>query len=409
VLDDRVRRLTGGVRWRALALSAALAACADDPCAEPEDALDAARAYQRDACVRRSAMVASVSAADTPYGELRLTHYALAGDRLEGEDWDTLPVFDRSVRRLRVRDGTAPDAALETGSVVSAPPSDLASYVAAGADAFDRYPIQIDLGLAALRDRATAERTGLSVDEGGLVRGVVEVETSTGWNVSLTCAACHARDGEDGVVLAPNEHLDLGALFGHDDWPVGTIDVTDDGVSNPIRPSDLRPIAHQARLQHTGNLFNGRVARMARIETLMITQLGERFRPPREIVAAIALFLEAQGDALPRPDAGDPGAVPFAASCSGCHRGEGLSGPPVSAASVGTDPVATTGGQRGTGAYRAPSLLGVADRRGVFHDGSAADLRAVLGLSPSDHRGHGFGRALDDADREAIASYLSSR
>lgn len=401
MLHVRVRRLI-----TRLALALALSACAD-PCVEPGDPLEAARAYVSDACVRRGALEASAAAADTPYADLRLAHYALAG---APGDWDALPVLDLPVRRLRVRDGTASDEALDEGPVLDEAPSDLASHVAAGARAFERYPVQIDLGLSPLRDRATAERMGFTVDEGGLVRGLVEVETSTGWTASLTCVACHARTEDGGaVVLTPNERLDLGTLFGHADWPVGTVDVTDDGVTNPIRPSDLRPIAHQARLQHTGNLFNGRVARMVRIETLMITQLGERLRPPREIVAAIALFLETEGEALARPDPSHPGVTAFTTSCGGCHRGVDLSGPPLSAASVGTDPIATMGGQRGTGGYRAPSLLGVADRRGVFHDGSAADLRAVLGLSSSEHRGHPFGRELPEEDREAIAAYLSGR
>jgi mono/diheme cytochrome c family protein len=402
----RAERLT-------LALALALVSCAPaTACPEPVDALVAARAYVADACVRREAMEASVAAADTPYGRLRLDHYALSGAGVidDANDWDALPVLTRRVRRLRVDDGTAPDSALEEGPVIDSAPSDLASYVAAGQRAFERFPIQIDLGLAPLRDRATAERIGLIVSEGGLVRGAIEAETATGWTVSLTCAACHARNVDDAFVLGvPNERIDLGSLYGHDDWPVGTMDVTDDGITNPIRPSDLRPIASQARLQHTGNLFNGRIARMVRIETLMIGQLSGTFRPDREVVASIALFLEAEGDALPRPDRALPGATMFEASCAGCHRGDALAGPPVPVDVVGTDPIATTGGQRGTGAYRAPSLLGVGDRRGVLHDGSAVDLRAVLQLDPSEHVGHPFGLERSTDEREAIAAYLDPR
>jgi hypothetical protein len=381
-------------------------------CEEPPDALDAARAYVGSACVRRAAMEGSVAAADTPYAEVRLAHYALGGAGVDEltSDWDALPVFVRRVRRLRVRDGSAPDAALEEGPVLDAMPTDLASYVAAGERAFTRYPIQIDLGLAPIRDRATAERIGMIVGDDGLVEGVVEVETETGWNVSLTCASCHARhlDGELRLGL-PNERLDLGGLFGHDDWPVGTVDVTDDGVANPIRPSDLRPITSQARLQHTGNLFNGRIARMVRIETLMIGELSFGFRPERDVVAAIALYLEALGAQLPPPDESHEGAAPFASACGGCHRGVELAGPPVPVEVVGTDATATIGGQRGTGSYRAPSLLGASERRGVLHDGSAADLRAILGLDPSAHVGHAFGLERSREEREAIAAYLGAR
>lgn len=403
-----MRRLIGARPFGAVAFASLLGACAVDPCAEPDSPLAAAHAYASEGCARRTAMEASVAAADTPYGATRLTHYAL-GDGTDA-DWDSLPVFDRPVRRLRVRGGTASDDALDAGPVTVLATDDVPGYVEAGERAFTRYPIQIDLGLSPLRDRAVAERMGFTVSGDGLVHGVVEVETSTGWTVSLTCASCHARE-IDGVEIlgVPNERIDLGGLLGHLEWPIGTMDVTDDGVANPVRPSDLRPIAYQARLQHTGNLFNGRIARMARIETLMITQLSENFRPEREVVAAIALFLEAEGERLPRPERAALGASLFAATCAGCHRGESLSGPPVSVDVVGTDPTATTGGQRGTGGYRAPSLLGVGDRRGVFHDGSAEDLNAVLNLSESDHRGHRFGLELSLEEREQIASYLTGR
>lgn len=378
------------------------------PCAEPSAPLEAAHTYEAETCARRAAMEASVAAADTPYGTLRTAHYAL-GDGSTG-DWDSLPVFSRPVRRLRVRGGSASDAALDQGPVMRLETDDIPGYVAAGERAFTRYPIQIDLGLSPLRDRTTAERMGFTVEDDGLVRGVIEVETSTGWTVSLTCAGCHAREIDGVEVLGvPSERIDLGSLLGHLEWPIGSVDVTSDGIANPIRPADLRPIAYQSRLQHTGNLFNSRIARMVRIETLMISQLSENFRPERDVVAAIALFLEAEGNALPRPDSSHEGAALFSDTCGGCHRGEALSGPPVSVDVVGTDAVATTGGQRGTGAYRAPSLLGVAERRGLFHDGSAADLSAVLGLTESTHAGHRFGLALSREERERIADYLGAR
>lgn len=406
----RAERLAAALTLGLAALTGALAACAPTPsCAEPQGALEAAISYTRDACVRRHAMEASVAAADTPYGRLRLAHYALSGAGIDdaASDWDALPVFSLHVRRLRVEGGSASDAAREEGPVLAAPPTTLDEYVAAGRRAFERYPIQIDLGLAVVRDRARAERAGLVVEADGLVRGAVEVETTTGWTVSLTCAACHARV-VDGVVMlgVPNDRIDFGAITGDDAWPIGTMDVTGDGLENPIRPADLRPIGLQARLQHTGNLFNGRIARMVRIETLMITALQQRFRPDREVAASIALFLEAEGDALPRPAAGHPGAALFVAACSGCHRGDALAGPIVSVEWVGTDATATRDGERATGGYRAPSLLGVGARRGLLHDGSAADLDALLSLSPSAHLGHEFGLTLTAEERANIRDYL---
>lgn len=180
MLDGRVRRLSRLATLVALAIGCA-------PVAGPAPARDAladAAAFEDDVAARRAALEASVSVADTPYATLRLDHYATGA---EG-DWDALPVFAPRVRRMRVRGGTASDESLEEGPVIAdAPLDDLAGYEAAGARAFERYPAQIDLALARLRDRATAERLGFVVEADGIVRGLVEVQTSTGWNVALSC------------------------------------------------------------------------------------------------------------------------------------------------------------------------------------------------------------------------------
>lgn len=387
-------------RARAAILALGIAACA--PSVADDDPVADAHAFESDVAARRRAMEESVAAApDTPYAALRLEHY--------GRDWEALPIFAPRVRRLRVRGGTASDAQLEEGEVIDVPtPTDEPSYVAAGARAFERYPVQVDLALAPIRDHATAERAGFVVTDAGIVRGAVEVETASGWNVALTCAACHAAERDGAFVLGlPSERLDLGALEGRLDWPLGTMDVTDDGVDAPLRPADLRPLASQVRMQHTGNLFAGRIARMVRIETLAITQTNARFRPERVVVAAIALYLESLDATLARPDPRAPAAALFARTCAGCHASEGLAGSVVPASVVGTDARATTGGQRGTGAYRAPSLLGVGARRGVLHDGSATSLRGLLGLEPSAHVGHPFGLELTADEREQLAAWLA--
>ncbi|MDQ3037310.1 MAG: hypothetical protein M3Y87_33255, partial [Myxococcota bacterium] len=286
----------------------------------------------------------------------------------------------------------------------------LEAWERAGRDVFERVPTQVDLALEVLRDRAEAERAGLLVDADGMVQGAIEVETPIGWVVALTCAACHAAE-RSGALLAgvPNERFDLAGLLGAG-WPVGTMDVTGDDIDNPVRPSDLRPIALQARLQHTGNLANGRVARMVRIETLLITQRRATARPDRRAVAALALYLESLARTLPEVDHESEGGALFASQCAGCHAGEGMSGEPVPATLVLTDPRATlAASERGTLGYRPPSLRGVGDRRSVLHDGTAADLDAVLGLVPSEHAGHPFGRDLDEEARAAIARFLRAR
>jgi mono/diheme cytochrome c family protein len=230
------------------------------------------------------------------------------------------------------------------------------------------------------------------------------------WVVAITCAACHSSTASDGrfVPGLSNADLNLASVMG-ERWPRGTVDVTGDGMDNPLRPSDLRPVALQSRLHHTGNLLNGRIARMVRIETLITEHLSFVARPPRYVPATIALYLESLADGLPRPRAEAPGAEAFEATCAGCHAGEGLAGPPVDAAIVGTDPGAVGSAARGTGGYRAPSLLGVADRRALLHDGSAEDLRALLALAPSSHAGHNFGADLPVEAREAMYEFLRAR
>lgn len=380
--------------------ASALAALA---CVPPEDPrLLQARVFRDDAHARRAALEASIEEFDTPYAALRHAHYALSGAGQESElDWDRLPEFAPRVRHFLVEGD-----AREEGPI--AEPTLLAwnETVREGERAFDRYPAQIDLALTQIRTRSDAERYGFYVEPTGRVRGLIEAETATGWVPAITCSGCHGRfDGADYRLGIPSEQLDLGALFAAD-WPRGTIDVTADGIDNPTRPSDLRPISRQARLHHTGNLMNGEMARMVRIETLLITQQGERLRPNRTLVAAMALYFDSLAESLPVLDHASQGGEVFARECARCHALPALSGAFVSAAEVGTDAVATTGGQRGTSGYRAPSLLGVLDRRGLFHDASARDVRSVLQLDPSSHQGHRFGLTLSIEEREALITLL---
>jgi hypothetical protein len=361
-----------------------------------------ARIFREDAHARREAMEASMQEFDTPYAALRERYYALSGAGIESAlDWDRLPEFAPRVRYFIV----AGDARDE-GPIAEPRLLTWEETVREGERAFDRYPAQIDLALTQIRSREDAERYGFYVEPSGRVRGLIEAETATGWVPAITCSGCHGRfDGTTFQLGIPSEQLDLGALLAAP-WPMGTIDVTSDGIDNPTRPSDLRPISRQARLHHTGNVMNGELARMVRIETLLITQHGERLRPSRTLVAAIALYFDALAETLPEPDLASRGGEIFARECARCHALPNLSGAFVSVAEVGTDPVATTGGQRGTSGYRAPSLLGVLDRRGLFHDGSAHDVRAVLQLDPSAHRGHRFGLSLTVEEREALITLL---
>jgi len=402
-----------------LALTACSSEVGPEPAPEePSDPVEAARAFVEDARIRRAALETSAAVADAPYNQLRLDHYSLAGAGIDDPlaDWDLNPVVVRdAVRRLRVPlvDGDPTPEPFEAGPIV-APWShdDLDAWVAAGRRAFELCPIQIDARFGRLRRGAEVARSfGLHVTDEGEVRGAVELKARDGrWLVALTCAACHSSTAADGrqVPGLPNPDLRIGELLGTSDWHPGTIDVTPDEQWNPVRPADLRAVALQARLHHAGNLANGRIARMIRIETLIESHFAYEARPDRRVVAAMALYLESLAGELPAPDWSAAGAAEFTSECGACHGGDAMAGPPVLVDVVGTDPAATVGSTRGTGAYRAPSLRGVAERRGLLHDGSAADLEAVLRLESSEHVGHEFGTGLPLATRRAIAGFLGA-
>lgn len=388
-----------------------MAACSDDvvvdPLEGPTDPVAAAHAFVDDSDVRRRAFLASVGDNTDSYSALRRTHYSLP-DAQAPLNWDTLPEWNPRVRQLYVNDVSA-SVDREEGPVTDDEGDDsLLAWRTRGARAFERFPAQVDLAFDRIRDRSVAEAAGFSVDAEGRVRGVVEVQTNDGWIVALTCAACHAAvRGGTWLRGVGNDALNMSAL-GLAEWPLGTIDVTGDGIDNPTRPSDLRPIRLQALLHHTGNLRNGRLARMVRIETLLTVQTDEATRPNRNVVAAMALYLESLADSLPALDRESAGATAFDRECATCHRGDELAGDLVDVAVVGTNDAATrANSERSTGAYRAPSLRGVGDRIGLLHDGSAHDLDSILGLVPSPHAGHTFGLTLDAVSRRTIADYLA--
>ena len=379
----------------------------------PEDPGEAARAFVTDPQVRRAALEASVAVADTDYGALRLAHYSLLGDCLDDaeNDWDARPVYlPTEVRPLRVR--TRADEVPEPSA--SGPVGDLESldtledWVALGREAFTRYPVSVDAGLRVLRDAEQARAFGLRVGPDQVAEGLVESRVASGsFAVAITCATCHASPQADGSLLhgPANPNIDYGVITG-DAWPLATMDVTPDEMDNPVRPSDLRAYALQERIHHAGNLANGRIARMVRIETLITGQLAYAARPDRRIIAALVLYLDSLADALPRPDWEHPGAGLFETACSSCHAGVAMTGPPVRVGALGTDPAATVGSSRATGGYRSPSLLGVADRVRVLHDASASGLTGLLRLTESEHQGHAYGSELGEEERWAIAEFL---
>lgn len=389
-----------------------LLSCTSETSFEPDDPVEAAEAYIADPAVRRAALEWSTEGDTSAYATLRLAHYGLGPDVEDG--WDALPVLRRGpVRPLRATEPGQDEAPAFDTMVVDEPAASevLADYVEVGRLAFELYPMQVDLRFDALRDAEQARAFGLTVEADGRVRGASELRAADGsWLVAITCEACHGAVDDEGAFRAglANPLFDLAGLLEGPFWRPGTMDVTADGVENPLRASDLRPLIHQARLHHTGNLRNGRIARMVRVETLMGGQRSWRDRPDRRMAASVALYLESLADSLPQPRADHPGAPLFEATCAACHQGEAMAGGVIPWVSTGSDPAATGAmAARGTAGYRAPSLLGAVQRRGLLHDGSVADLRALLQLDPSEHEGHAFGLGASTQEREALISFLN--
>jgi mono/diheme cytochrome c family protein len=367
------------------------------------------RAYVDDPSVGRQALEQSLVNRDNGYARLRLLAY-------DEERWGGLPELDAPTAPILAGDDGAPLAAPAIGDAswsridASATGWSLEELRALGERAFYNYPLQSTETMP--RSLARADHAGVWQHEGRF--GAVWVTLPRGLvRAAVTCATCHAsKIGERLIAGRNNPDLDAARLYGSggDDtggatlgWGRGRVDVTNDGLDNPVAITDLRPVRHQRHLHHAATLTNDPVALAVRIETLIITSHGQAVRPPRKVAAALAVYLLGLSPDKPLP--GGEGAAVFARECSSCHRGEGASGSPVSLARIGTDPRVGESSERGTGFYRVPSLRSVGDRRRMFASGDVDDLEALL-APDRPVAGHPFGLALDARERAALLVYL---
>jgi mono/diheme cytochrome c family protein len=354
----------------------ALAAFVATACTSATDGIDGPtssevaelRHYDDDATFRREVLERSLVNPSNAYSRLRLEAYTDAR-------WGSLPEWNPEVR-------TSDAATWQKLDVASARWED-GSLIELGRRAFFEYPTQLDVG-----DRVP--RTVVAhVPDGSAVR-------------AFTCASCHAST-VDGMLIAGRNDPDADV---QDVSTPGRVDVTDDGVDDPIAIPDLRPIRFQTNMHHAATWRNGLVPLAIRIETLIVTSLGGVVRPPRKVAAALALYLWSLG-AQRREPAEGLGADVFARECSGCHSGAGLSGSPVALDAVGTSPLVGRSADRGTGFLRVPSLVHVGDRRRLFGSGEVDDIAMLLDPSRT-AAGHRFGLALSVEERAALLAYLQS-
>ncbi|MEA2700955.1 MAG: hypothetical protein QOI66_5226 [Myxococcales bacterium] len=430
----------------AILTSAAAAAlgCDGAPSLQPAPATIEQR-YLTERDFRRDQMMASLAGVEDDYARLRRDRYA-SGD---GLDWDLLPAWNPPVAALTTADfaaGAVVTADPPTDRFAALPISDAAASAetqalrALGQAAFFQFPVQLLPQTVALTS-ADLARYGLWIDDRGGVGGIVRAQMADGTTrLAYTCATCHSAINNDSsgqlVVGLGNDQLDLGALLAdaaapgpgpaaspaNDSllalraWGRGRVDVTTAAGTLPVRLSDLRPTRWLGHLHYEATVQQRNLASLAiRLETLMITSHGETLRPPRAVALGLALFLWSLADDLPTAERADAvaaqGRVVLQTRCGQCHGGVGLTGPPVAADVVGTDPAAALDPGRGRGLYRVPSLRGVGRRATLLHDGSIRGLDDFLdpgraqgpGLAAG---GHPFGLDLDAAARASLIAYL---
>jgi mono/diheme cytochrome c family protein len=403
--------------------------------------------YLDDASYRHAELAASIVNPENSYSALRLEHYSTG----TSGDWDRLLEWNPATEPVEASEldadgGASPSAFRGTPSALTLPASvsseDDPALIALGREAFSRYPVQLapyfEVGLAS---RAAAAQYGLWTDNARGVGGLVRARMGDGTvALAVTCSSCHAAPSTSGIDDGrPNAAIDVGAAVlaaagGPADpstsaalaaWGPGRLDVMTTAGTYPERIPDLRPTTWLTYLHQEGTLAaRDRTALAIRIETLIITSNGQALRPPRVIALALAAYLASLSDALPSPltaaEAQPRGAQLFATECASCHAGEGLTGDPVPLDVVGTDPWLGESPDRGTGAYRVPSLRGVGTRGPLLHDATVPSIAALLDPTrptPSFEgrlhgagavQGHLYGLDLAAADRAALVAYLEA-
>ena len=414
---------TQAVRWRiGIGVLAAVAACGSAPAPSPDPT------YLTDRAFRRSELEASLVNPSNGYSQLRLARYAT-----QSGGWDALAEANPACEPVLATGGdpTAPLSPAAAPLALDVDPEDDDALRALGEAAFFGYPAQL---MPAAQAVSTAGY-GVWTDPVRGVGGFQRVALPTGGvGLAATCATCHAAL-RDGVLVAgiANERLDLGRMFvdaglpaaaavpAYDAWGPGRLDVTTAAGGEPVRIPDLRATKWLTYLQADGTVQQRDLTTLAiRIETLIITAHDETVRPPRIVALALATYLWSLADALPpAPAASARGADVFARACAGCHAPPALTGDPIPLAEIGTDPALGHSPQRGTGAYRVPSLHGVAARGLLLHDGAVRSLAALFdparltagyagGVRPGPVPGHVYGLELDDTERVELLAYLTN-
>jgi len=295
-------------------------------------------------------------------------------------------------------------------------PESREEWIALGKRVFHEMPMRRDAYLDWVADRPEIwNEVGLQTTESGELRGVVKFQDMRGrTRKAATCAMCHANQGIDGFAA---KSLDLGkgrALFADAtgtnpqsfaEWGPGTVDVTDDGVTDSLAIPNLWGVSEQSHINKSGAIKLTSPAALAiRFETQYVVGHSLEGRPDRRLTWALAIYvLSLQAPPPAGSNDGDKGVVAFGEHCASCHNPErGFSGGLVAAEMLTSDPQSAYSAFRGTGFYKVPSLIGVSQGGPFLHDASVDSLEELL-LS-----GHPTGDKLEDDERDALLDYLNT-
>jgi mono/diheme cytochrome c family protein len=374
--------------------------------------LEHAGDYLHDSSWRRNELEASLWRPDLPYSRKRLSAYALD----EG-GWDLLPTIDARVEPVRA--GTQLDDPFDGRDLApDQTPETYEEWLALGEDVFWSMPMRRDRYLEWIVDKPELwNEVGLQTREDGTLRGVVRIRDTRGdMRMAATCGLCH---GDQGTPGRASRTIDLGEgrdLFarasGADprdfaQWGAGTVDVTDDGVTDSLAIPDLWGASHQNYLNSSGSVLVASPASLAiRFETQYIEGHSMEARPNRVLVWALAMYvlsLEPPARSETEQNASASGKALFDERCASCHRpDDGFSGDLVLSELLSSDPQAAYSTLRGTGSYKVPSLIGVSAGAPYLHDASASSMRSLL------DSGHPGPNNFTDAQKTNLIHYLNT-
>lgn len=362
--------------------------------------------FLEDRAFRRAELEASLWMPEIPYAKKRLEAYGL-----DDRGWDHLPEMKFTTERV----GANPKNITFETEV----PTSREDWLALGKKVFWDMPMRRDGYLEWLAARPEHwERSGLQTDEDGNIRGIVKFQDVTGrTRMGVTCGICHGDQGVDG---ATNDSLDLGYaryVFGQEvganfedgkDWGPGRVDVTDDGVSDPISIPNLWALSQQSHINKSGAIRLDSPAALAiRFETQYIEGHAMMARPNRVHVLALAMYVYALQSGTEHAEAltaeATAGKQVFETTCAECHIPQtGYGGGLVAASMIDSNPMATQSPMRGTSFFKIPTLVGISNQGRFMADGKIDSLEGVL------DSGHPYGESLGEDDRNHLLEFLNT-